>query len=201
MRLLSWIAVVGLACGCSNDAFVGGDDVGSDGGIEAIARNDASIDEASEAATEDVACDAPVTYFLDGDHDGYGGTSTTIACAPPSSDWITRGGDCDDGNADVNPGQNDFFATGYVPTGKTQISFDYDCSGVEEESGSPVHAYCHASGLNLCTGDGYVPATPTRTGAGVDAYCGSTETTTCAIQSNLACGENAPTATQPIACH
>jgi hypothetical protein len=150
------------------------------------------------------AC-ASVTYYLDLDGDKWGGTSSVTTCgapppAPATGTWVMRGGDCDDSNAMVNPGVTTYFTTGYTPAGSTQESFDYDCSGTETESGDPAHANCVAS-LTSCGGDGYIAATPVRTGTGVDAYCGSNQKVTCAYAS-LKCTASAPmTTTSAIACH
>ncbi|MGH7298063.1 MAG: hypothetical protein ACRELB_24195 [Polyangiaceae bacterium] len=161
-------------------------------------ETDSGTDASADSAT-DAAC-TPALFFLDGDGDGYGGTSTSTACAPPDSGaWVTVGGDCDDSNITVNPGQKAYFAAGYTPTGKTTVSFDYDCSGQETESGAPARASCGFVGLT-CTGSGYLEASPVRSGAGVDPYCGSAEAVVCAV-SNLVCQAGSPQPSSPIACH
>ena len=44
-----------------------------------------------------------ITYYLDGDQDGYGDDGSSIAaCAPPSG-YVTQPGDCNDGLNSVNP--------------------------------------------------------------------------------------------------
>jgi hypothetical protein len=52
-------------------------------------------------------------------------------------------------------------------------SFDYDCSGAEQEQGSLAHW------PGACNERGYLPVTPARTGAGVDDYCGSSKEQIC----------------------
>jgi hypothetical protein len=47
---------------------------------------------------------APITFYLDADHDHYGGTSMILACSAPSSSYVTLSGDCNDGQPSVNPG-------------------------------------------------------------------------------------------------
>ncbi len=199
MRFIACALV--FVCGCSADVFTGDDaGVAPDAMSEALAIDasvvDAPMTTASDAPSD--ACDEPSTYYLDGDGDGYGGTTTVTACAPPSSQWITRGGDCDDGNSVVHPGQQNYFTSGYTPTGKTNvISFDYDCDGSELESGSPAHAACHFDVLT-CVGDGYVEAVP-RNGSNVDAFCGSMQEVTCG---GLSCVAGVPfNTTSAIACH
>ena len=88
---------------------------------------------------------------------------------------------------------------GYVPPGPSATSFDYDCDGVERESGGPPKAACQYADLS-CVGSGYLEASPVRTGAGVDPFCGSIETVTCAL-TNLVCQAGAPYAVAPITCH
>jgi hypothetical protein len=170
-----------------------------DTGLDADA-GDAGPD--ARDAQPDVAAEAcvPVLYFLDADGDGYGGTSTSTGCAPPTTGtWVTTGGDCDDSNATVNPGQTAFFAVGYDLPGTTTVSFDYNCDGQETESGSPAKADCKEVSLS-CVGSGYVEATPVRSGPSVDPFCGSAQAVTCALTS-LVCQAGAPYAVTPIACH
>jgi hypothetical protein len=167
----------------------------SDAGIGPLdsGLQDGAVDAAAEACV-------PVVFFLDGDGDNYGGTTSSKGCAPPDSRaWVTVGGDCDDSNPTVNPGQGGYFDVGYVPTGQSVISFDYNCDGHESESGSPPKAACKTTGLT-CGGSGYIAATPARSGTGVDPYCGSTQEVTCA-ESTLSCVAGTPYATSPITCH
>jgi MYXO-CTERM domain-containing protein len=57
------------------------------------------------------AC-TPVTWFLDSDGDGYGGSTSTSACTAPGSSWIRTGGDCNDSNSSINPGRTEIVADG-----------------------------------------------------------------------------------------
>ena len=48
-----------------------------------------------------------VEWFLDGDNDGYGDDNqTTLACDQPDG-FVDQGGDCDDGDGNRNPGQEE----------------------------------------------------------------------------------------------
>jgi hypothetical protein len=197
------------------DAVEAGADVQSEaateGGLDAHAE--AAVDGGSEEAAADgsdaayeasgdgggEAC-TPITFYQDGDSDGYGGTTTFTGCsAPAQGNWATKGGDCDDSNATVNPGQSTYFDAPYVPTGKTTKSFDYNCDGQETESGNSPKASCQDVALS-CIGSGYVEASPVRSGAGVDAFCGSVDWVACAFV-GLTCTAGAPEPTSPIACH
>lgn len=159
-----------------------------------------------DAPVEDEACAAPITWYLDGDDDGYGGTTTSTACAAPQAPlgggvWVTRDGDCDDSNAQVNPGVTAFFTVGYTPVGSTAVSFDYNCDHVETEARDSPEASCGWSGL-ICDGSGYIEATPLRSGAGVDPYCGSNQVVTCSFSLPFTCSGDEPfTANATIACH
>jgi hypothetical protein len=63
---------------------------------------DGQDNDCDNAVDEDVT-DA-TAFFSDGDGDGYGDPGTRLeACLNPGG-LITQGGDCDDGNVDVNPG-------------------------------------------------------------------------------------------------
>jgi len=184
--------------GASNDG-ASGDGPVADGDAGAAPDGDDS-DGASgnDAGGGPEAC-VPVLYYNDGDDDGYGGTTTVTQCDPPTTGhWVTQGGDCDDSNQVVSPGQTAYFPTGYVPTGQSTISFDYDCDGVESESGNAVKASCQTVAL-ACTGSGYIEASTVRSGAGVDRFCGSDQAVTCAFVS-LACKAGSPYTTGAIAC-
>ncbi len=215
------VLAVAAVVGCGGAEFtasptemstgVDGTDIDSDAtdsGAPDVEDDDARAQDAHAldgATTEDARADvseacSPTTFFEDGDADGYGGTTSVVACVAPSTGrWVTRGGDCDDSNAAVNPGQSAFFATGYTPSGTTRISFDYDCDGQEHESGAPPKAACAFVSLS-CTGSGYIEATPVRSGPGVDSFCGSAEAITCALI-DLVCQAGAPAAASSIACH
>ncbi len=42
-------------------------------------------------------------WFLDRDGDGFGSGAATVKCNAPSTQYVDRGGDCDDGDASVHP--------------------------------------------------------------------------------------------------
>lgn len=209
-----------VGCGGSSfavpDAGEDGPSVGPDAAQDAapdVAPTDAAVDRASDApsSTHDAGADdagdahatgdacTPVTYYLDADNDAYGGAMSVTSCfPPPSGTWVTVGGDCDDSNGQVHPGQLGYFDVGYLPPGQTQKSFDYNCDGKETESGNSPRASCAVVSL-ACTGSGYVEATPARSGMGVDPFCGSTSAVTCAFAS-LNCQAGAPYMTSAITC-
>ena len=77
---------------------------------------DGDVDEAG-------ALDAD-TWYIDSDGDGYGDASTyQVACDEPSG-YASAGGDCDDANADRNPGEAEICD-----------GFDNDCNGSTSEDG------------------------------------------------------------------
>jgi len=64
---------------------------------------DGEDDDCDGTIDEDTAVDAG-TWYYDADGDGYGLSGTTdVACEAPS-DYVGDGGDCDDGDASINPG-------------------------------------------------------------------------------------------------
>ncbi|MBX3250887.1 MAG: putative metal-binding motif-containing protein [Myxococcales bacterium] len=68
-----------------------------------------------------------MTFYRDVDGDGVGRNSDTrVGCTAPSG-YVAAGGDCDDNNRNVFPGQTTFFASP-----RSNGSFDYDCDGVDE---------------------------------------------------------------------
>ncbi|MCB9530358.1 MAG: hypothetical protein H6700_01165 [Myxococcales bacterium] len=61
------------------------------------------VDNDCNGAIDDVTEGAPTWYF-DRDGDRYGADdSATVACSSPGRDFVERGGDCDDTQAEINP--------------------------------------------------------------------------------------------------
>ena len=141
------------------------------------------------------------TYYRDNDGDGFGGTVTQSACAPPGEGWVTKGGDCDDDNGEVFPGQQIYFDTAYSRSAGGH-SFDYDCNAKEDQK-PPVRKAASPCTLvgTACTGDGIVPNQPVRAGAGVDPLCGATEVQTCVLKAGLGtCDTKLTQLATPISC-
>ncbi len=94
------------------------------------------------------------TFYLDKDYDGYGDKNNFVrACwPPPRGHYITRGGDCDDNNYNINPGQRRFFT---YP--RKNGSYDYNCDGKEE---GRYHVKPFKSCDSNCQGRGYKGKTP-----------------------------------------
>jgi hypothetical protein len=68
-------------------------------------------------------------WYLDGDNDGYGLTSSSVQSCTAPSGYVANGGDCDDGNVGINPGALDICNTG----------IDEDCDGtVDNPPVAPV---------------------------------------------------------------
>jgi hypothetical protein len=172
----------------------GGAGVAGGAGAAGASGSAGGAGDATDGGAE--AC-TPRTFYLDGDGDGFGGTTKLEACHPPADGkWVEASGDCDDGNDKVNPGQDAFFSQGYVRTGSELVSFDYDCNGEEAEAGSNRRAGRCEVKLGGCAGAGYLPAQPARPGA-LNPYCGSTRWQDC---TGTLCNSSERSA-DPIACH
>lgn len=180
------VAVGGQAGAAGTAGVAGSGGVAGAAGVAGATAEDAGVD----------ACNS-VTLYQDGDGDGYGTTTTSVGCEGTPG-WVAQGGDCDDSNVDVHPGQTSYFVDGYTKTGSTELSFDFDCSGNESEAGTNAKAYCHIMNLQ-CVGGGYIPATPLRSGPGVDPYCGSDQKLNC-VGNSLKCDPGAPYGATKIAC-
>ncbi len=82
-----------------------------------------SVDDDCDGTT-DVNAVGAVTWFADGDADGWGNTATTkIACAAPSG-YVAIGADCNDGSKAISPSADELCST------KTE---DDDCDGSADE--------------------------------------------------------------------
>lgn len=184
----------GSSDGSSVDAAAGQDtDAGADAGrggrldaaapgeLDAAASGEQDAAEPPDGAApvpDSSVCAAPVTWYQDGDRDGYGRSSASMqACSPGRGGWVREAGDCNDDDERVHPNQADYFDVPYqAPDGSA--SFDYDCSGGEEGNGQQATLASEACGLlslALCSGSGYLPV---RAGA-PNPWCGSHQEATC----------------------
>jgi len=102
-------------------------------------------DEACNGVDDD--CDDQVdeglegTWYADADGDGYGDAETGQVSCDPDSGWVEDGTDCDDDDADVNPGADE-----------TCNELDDDCDGEVDEG-------LEATWYQDVDGDGYGDAT------------------------------------------
>jgi len=118
---------------CISDANPGQEDLDEDGQGDVC---DSDIDgdgvpNGEDCAPFDPNQSAELTWYADGDGDGYGTDETTTACEQPDG-FAPLPGDCDDNNPDINPGAQFFSFTG---TG------NYESSVVFPEAGSPSTEY------------------------------------------------------------
>lgn len=193
VALIALVPLFTQACGGTNDITIG-----EDGTSRADAAATTSPTQTSPGSTttppippgpRDAAPDAPecLTYYRDEDADGFGGATKQVACTSPGAGWVDKGGDCNDTNEDVFPGQTLFFTKPIGGGGAgTSPSFDYDCSGKEEWDGTSVPKVvggrtCQVTVDGRCTGgEGVLPAEPARpVSASIDPYCGSTRYRSC----------------------
>jgi hypothetical protein len=142
-------------------------------------------------AAPDVGCVDPIRYYSDADRDGFGRDDVTQwSCSAPAAAWATLGGDCNDANERVFPGQSAYFGAPYSVSGG--VSFDFDCNGSEDPDSTQEGPSPNCAGLSLlgCSGSGF--ATTGRAGAGVDPSCGSASLVTC-TPNLVTCGSSTTT--------
>jgi hypothetical protein len=89
------------------------------------------------------------TWYVDGDSDGYGGTTTVSACTQPTGS-VTTSTDCDDATAAVNPGASE------VCNG-----LDDDCDGDIDDADSSLDTSTGTPWYTDADGDGYGRGTAT----------------------------------------
>lgn len=172
--------------GSGGSAAAGGTGGGTGGtGGAGAGSSDASSDSPSDATESDAGSDAPsdapaapdaedgctpTTWYPDADEDGFGRSSgALVSCDLPGKQWATEGGDCNDDDPLVNPGQTNFFDVPYESSGG-QKSFDYDCSGSElgDPSQFGAAANCGLFAIGNCNQQGFLPAN-----IGTNPICGS----------------------------
>jgi hypothetical protein len=144
-------------------------------------------------ASTDSGCEVPIRYYRDADDDRVGDDSVTVlSCVALGRGWVLSGGDCRDDLPDVFKDQPDYFATGYsVAEG---VSFDYDCSGGETldpsqpPGGAPT---CGSLDVPCSLRTGFLATT--RSGLGVNPYCGSATLVSCVTKNLLCTSQASPT--------
>jgi hypothetical protein len=73
-----------------------------------------------------------VTCYQDDDGDGVGDSTASKTACSCGFGWSAKGGDCDDTNSFVYPGQTQFFLDTYVNAYGTD-SWDYNCNNATEK--------------------------------------------------------------------
>lgn len=205
-------AAGGHAGGVSGGSSSGGAGGGSPGGQPALAGADsggaAGMNEGENGgapgsagsdanAGEGGGCNARA-WYPDNDGDLYGRSSgKVLSCeAPTSGKWVSKAGDCNDDNQLVFPAALPYAATGFTPP-QGGRSFDYDCSGAEEEDPTQLGAAPACNNALACTGSGFQPTS--RSGSGVNPLCGSTTLVTCK-KSGITCSAAVTQVTDGVRC-
>jgi hypothetical protein len=138
----------------------------------------------------DTSCPSPTTYYLDHDSDHIGGPISVKSCYPPNPIlydrdnlatglWVTTTGDCNDGDANVFPGQTTSAVAAYKASWLPVPLYDYNCNGVEEGPTAlwvSVQDNCKLSANGQsCEGGGSTPiGGRSQSGyPGINDFCGS----------------------------
>ncbi len=90
------------------------------------------------------------SFYIDGDNDGYGGSTTVQACAQPSG-AVTTSTDCNDSVAAINPGASEVCD-----------SIDNDCDGLIDDADSSLDASTGSLYYRDADSDGYGGTSSTR---------------------------------------
>ena len=154
-----------------------------------------SIDDNCDGVTDSDAVDL-VTYYADGDGDGYGlSDTTTTACSQPSG-YAAVDGDCNDASSDYSPGADpgcdgeDYDCDGLVDNDGDGDGYAADTCGGDDcndddaslfpSGGVCVQGTDCLSILNdgLDSGDGIYTIDPDGSGTGVDPFDVSCDMTT-----------------------
>jgi hypothetical protein len=147
---------------CEGDVLVGCTPNG--GKSRELCRNGCEGDRCLEGTAPPDGC-VPETFYLDKDSDGYGDTNETIQACDRPKGYAALEGDCDDGDDEVFPGQEEFHASASKGTG----THDYNCDGIEELE-VPGVVSCKGNG-GSCVGDGWSSGVPDCGDSGLLASC------------------------------
>ncbi len=92
---------------------------------------------------------ASLSYYVDGDNDGYGAGTAQLFCSNPGAGYSANNSDCNDSNANIRPGVADLCSN----------SIDDDCDGIvndgcfasnnDRSSASAVNAVTYPTCLNI----------------------------------------------------
>lgn len=91
--------------------------------------NDNDGFDACEDCNDNDASVSIYTWYLDADGDGYGVAPAIVSCDPPGSNYVLVNNDCNDANAQVNPGSPE----------DCENAIDDNCNGVINDSGMALH--------------------------------------------------------------
>ncbi len=172
MRTVSLAMAVLLAAGCGG-TIASGAEPGEDAAQEPLddaveeAADDPEpdpLDDPEPDGTEDAGDCTSLVWYQDVDHDGFGTNEMTHEGCEPPPGYVDVGGDCDDDDWDVYPGQPDYFTEPYGGG-----SYDYNCDGYEEAQSYDLHT---CSIFNCIEGEGWnEPAAPACGESGAWVRC------------------------------
>ncbi|MFZ9916369.1 MAG: putative metal-binding motif-containing protein, partial [Phycisphaerales bacterium] len=80
-----------------------------------------AVDNDCDGSTLESEASDRTAFYADGDADGYTGSNTALFCTAPEGYRATNEGDCNDGNASINPGAAETCAN---------LGTDNDCDGI-----------------------------------------------------------------------
>ena len=100
-------------------------------------------------------CAPPTPWYLDKDNDGYGAGAAATACAAPGPKYVTKKGDCADGDPSAYPGAPEIWGD----------CVDQNCDGVDNSVGSGSDGDLTVSGTTTLS--------PSSTTLAVSAIAGS----------------------------
>ncbi len=130
-----------------------------------------NVDDDCDGQIDEPGSQGCITYYKDGDGDGYGLLNDTACrCAPLAPYSATLSGDCNDSNGNVNPGAKEVCN-----------AIDDDCDGNSNEEGSPGCTNFYRDN----DGDAYGVT------GDVKCYCSATGTYTAAVGGD--CNDNGAT--------
>ena len=111
---------------------------------------------------------ASLSYYVDGDHDGYGAGTAQLFCSNPGAGYSANNSDCNDSNANIRPGVADLCSN----------SIDDDCDGIvndgcyasnnDRSSATAIFAGAYPTCANIS--GNLASATPDAVGEGADLW-------------------------------
>ena len=136
-------AIVTTATGCDNYTWSVNGQTYTQSGTYSYTSN-------CQDYTLNLTINASTVYYADVDNDGYGNAaSTTNSCSGAPAGYTSQAGDCNDNNANINPGATEVCGNGIDDNCDGNIDEGCGCTNPPTASAGANTAVCVGSNVSL----------------------------------------------------